>query len=78
MPRRPRFNLPGIPPHIVQRGNNHAPFVAVMACCHYRSYFHLRPYYCHYRQHYYRYRSNFCRCVLEKIDFLVWNFYVRY
>ena len=25
MPRRPRFNLPGIPQHIVQRGNNRAP-----------------------------------------------------
>ncbi len=25
MPRKPRFNLPGIPQHIVQRGNNRAP-----------------------------------------------------
>src|SRR5210317_2260739 len=25
MPRRPRFNLPGIPQHIVQHGNNRAP-----------------------------------------------------
>lgn len=23
MPRKPRFNLPGVPQHIVQRGNNH-------------------------------------------------------
>lgn len=25
MPRKPRFNLPGIPQHIIQRGNNRAP-----------------------------------------------------
>ncbi len=25
MPRKPRFYLPGIPAHIVQRGNNRAP-----------------------------------------------------
>ena len=24
MPRKPRFNLPGVPQHIVQRGNNRA------------------------------------------------------
>ena len=23
MPRKPRFNLPGVPQHIIQRGNNH-------------------------------------------------------
>jgi hypothetical protein len=25
MPRKPRFNLPGIPQHIIQRGNNREP-----------------------------------------------------
>ena len=25
MPRKPRFNLPGIPQHVIQRGNNRAP-----------------------------------------------------
>lgn len=25
MPRKPRFRLPGIPQHVIQRGNNHAP-----------------------------------------------------
>ena len=25
MPRKPRFNLPGIPQHVVQRGNNRSP-----------------------------------------------------
>jgi len=26
MPRKPRFNLPGIPQHVIQRGNNRYPF----------------------------------------------------
>jgi putative transposase len=25
MPRKPRFNLPGIPQHVIQRGNNRDP-----------------------------------------------------
>ena len=25
MPRKPRFNLPGVPQHIIQRGNNREP-----------------------------------------------------
>ena len=25
MPRKPRFNLPGIPQHVIQRGNNREP-----------------------------------------------------
>ena len=25
MPRKPRFTLPGIPQHIIQRGNNREP-----------------------------------------------------
>jgi len=25
MPRKPRFNLPGVPQHVIQRGNNRAP-----------------------------------------------------
>ena len=25
MPRKPRFSLPGIPQHIIQRGNNREP-----------------------------------------------------
>jgi len=25
MPRKPRFRLPGIPQHVIQRGNNRAP-----------------------------------------------------
>ena len=25
MPRKPRFNLPGVPQHVVQRGNNREP-----------------------------------------------------
>ena len=30
MPRKPRFNLPGVPQHVVQRGNNREPcFYAV-------------------------------------------------
>ena len=30
MPRKPRFNLPGIPQHVIQRGNNRDPrFFAV-------------------------------------------------
>ena len=29
MPRKPRFDLPGVPQHIIQRGNNREPcFVA--------------------------------------------------
>jgi putative transposase len=26
MPRKPRFNLPGIPQHVIQRGNNREPY----------------------------------------------------
>jgi len=25
MPRKPRFNLIGVPQHVIQRGNNHEP-----------------------------------------------------
>ena len=25
MPRKPRFNLPGVPQHVIQRGNNREP-----------------------------------------------------
>jgi len=25
MARKPRFNIPGVPQHIIQRGNNRAP-----------------------------------------------------
>lgn len=25
MPRKPRFNLPGLPQHVIQRGNNREP-----------------------------------------------------
>ena len=33
MPRKPRFNLPGIPQHIIQRGNNREPcFLAGKDC----------------------------------------------
>lgn len=31
MPRKPRFTLPGIPQHVIQRGNNREPcFLAEM------------------------------------------------
>jgi len=36
MPRKPRFNLPGVPQHVVQRGNNREPcFYAVADYCRY-------------------------------------------
>ncbi len=31
MPRRPRLILPGVPTHIIQRGNNRQAFFAVNA-----------------------------------------------
>ena len=36
MPRKPRFNLPGVPQHVVQRRNNREPcFYAVDDYCRY-------------------------------------------
>lgn len=41
MARKPRFNLPGVPQHIVQRGNNRQPcFYAEADYCRYLEYLH--------------------------------------
>ena len=38
MARKPRFNLPGVPQHIIQRGNNREPcFYEVADYCRYQN-----------------------------------------